>query len=374
MTWRTLTCIAMRTKTIDDTTIEYPDEICFCFNPVVINIRGHAWARVQVMVIDEDTSTLHQEIRNTFGGTCFFDISFYMQGAFDTGLSGEIDYSTAGAEDSRLGRKFTVQLVMYESDDDFESFAFDTFAIWGAMQVGERYNGDRTLTWFKNLPFTVGMYTAGAASVSVTADSVSKPAIALSARKVYNIKMKGLDASRELVLTLPPGTAGSSVFDHTFDYTFQALSNTGSTVRLLVNNCTEGVYLRWVSRHGYYCYWLFTRGDESKQVANDGEFIRNNMQDYNYVNGYHGGSGRKQRKTEENTMPVCAPLVDSDTYDFLFQLALSPLVDMYAGKDVNGDDRWLAVNVAVDTYSKTRAVLQDFTAEIILPETRVQSL
>lgn len=374
MTWRTLTCIAMRTKTIDDTTIEYPDEICFCFNPVVINIRGHAWARVQVMVIDADTSTLHQEIRNTFGGTCFFDISFYMQGAFDTGLPGEIDYSTAGAEDSRLGRKFTVQLVMYESDDDFESFAFDTFAIWGAMQVGERYNGDRTLTWFKNLPFTVGMYTAGAASVSVTADSVSKPAIALSARKVYNIKMKGLDASRELVLTLPPGTAGSSVFDHTFDYTFQALSNTGSTVRLLVNNCTEGVYLRWVSRHGYYCYWLFTRGDESKQVANDGEFIRNNMQDYNYVNGYHGGSGRKQRKTEENTLPVCAPLVDSDTYDFLFQLALSPLVDMYAGKDVNGDDRWLAVNVAVDTYSKTRAVLQDFTAEIILPETRVQSL
>lgn len=374
MTWRTLTCIAMRTKTIDDTTIEYPDEICFCFNPVVINIRGHAWARVQVMVIDEDTSTLHQEIRDTFGGTCFFDISFYMQGAFDTGLPGEIDYSTAGAEDSRLGRKFTVQLVMYESDDDFESFAFDTFAIWGAMQVGERYNGDRTLTWFKNLPFTVGMYTAGAASVSVKADSVSKPAIALSARKVYNIKMKGLDASRELVLTLPPGTAGSSVFDHTFDYTFQALSNTGSTVRLLVNNCTEGVYLRWVSRHGYYCYWLFTRGDESKQVANDGEFIRNNMQDYNYVNGYHGGSGRKQRKTEENTLPVCAPLVDSDTYDFLFQLALSPLVDMYAGKDVNGDDRWLAVNVAVDTYSKTRAVLQDFTAEIILPETRVQSL
>ena len=98
------------------------------------------------------------------------------------------------------------------------------------------------------------------------------------------------------------------------------------------------------------------------------------MQDYSYVNGYHGGSGRKQRKTEENILPVCAPLVDSDTYDFLFQLALSPLVDMYAGKDSGGNDRWQAVNVAVDTYSKTRAVLQDFSAVIILPETRVQSL
>lgn len=364
----------MRTTTISGTTIEYPDVISFCFNPVVINVYGKAWAQIQVNIIDADTGTIHSEVRNTFGGVCFFDISFYMQGAFDTHLLGQIDYSTAGAEDSRMGRKFTVQLVLYASASNFESFAFDTFVIWGAMKIGERYNGSRTLTWFKNLPFTVGMYTAGQASVSVTADGVPKGSISLTAQKVYNIKMTGLDAGKELVLYLPPGTAGSSVFDHTFDFTFQALSNAGSTVHLLVNECTEGVYLRWVNRHGYYCYWLFIRGDESKQISNDGEFIRNNMQDYSYVNGYHGGSGRKQRKTEENILPVCAPLVDSDTYDFLFQLALSPLVDMYAGKDSGGNDRWQAVNVAVDTYSKTRAVLQDFTAEIILPETRVQSL
>lgn len=375
MTWRTLTCIAMRTTTISSTTIEYPDVISFCFNPVVMNIYGKSWAYVEVTVIDVTSGTWHKEKRAMFGSACFFDLSFYMQSAFDATEFGKIDYSQSGAQDSQLGRLFSVSVDLYSTASSIgDSFQFYTFIIWGAMQIGERYNGDRTLTWFKNLPFTVGMYTAGAASVSVKADNVSKPAIALSERKVYNINLTGMDASRELVLTLPPGSAGSSVFDHTFDFTFQALSNTSATVRLLVNNCTEGVYLRWVSRHGYYCYWLFTRGDESKQVANDGEFIRNNMQDYSYVNGYHGGSGRKQRKTEENTLPVCAPLVDSDTYDFLFQLALSPLVDMYAGKDANGDDRWQAVNVAVDTYSKTRAVLQDFTAEIILPETRVQSL
>ena len=147
-----------------------------------------------------------------------------------------------------------------------------------------------------------------------------------------------------------------------------------ANVRLLVDECTDGIYLRWINRHGFYCYWLFKRGDESKQIANDGEFIRNNMQDYNYVNGYHGGSGRKQRKTEENTLLVCAPLVDSETFDFLFQLALSPVVDMYAGKNVNGVDSWKAVNVSVVNFNKTRAVLQDFVATIILPETRVQSL
>ena len=157
-------------------------------------------------------------------------------------------------------------------------------------------------------------------------------------------------------------------------FTFQAMMNMAANVKLLVDDCTDGIYLRWVNRHGYYCYWLFKRGDAQLVVSNDGEFIRNNMQDYSYKNGYHGGSGRKQRKTEENTLPVCAPLVDSDTYDFLFQLALSPVVDMYAGKDCNGTDRWKAVNISVGTYSKTRAVLQDFVAEIILPETRVQSL
>ena len=82
----------------------------------------------------------------------------------------------------------------------------------------------------------------------------------------------------------------------------------------------------------------------------------------------------KQRKTEENTLLVCAPLVDSETFDFLFQLALSPIVDMYAGKNVNGVDSWKAVNVSVGNFNKTRAVLQDFVATIILPETRVQSL
>ena len=30
----------MRTHTIDNTTIEYPDQIGFCFNPVIINILG----------------------------------------------------------------------------------------------------------------------------------------------------------------------------------------------------------------------------------------------------------------------------------------------------------------------------------------------
>lgn len=365
----------MRTTTVSNTTIEYPDEIGFCFNPVVLNIYGQSWHHVEVTVTDTDSGTAHTEKRAMFGSSCFFDVSFYMQEHFDATAFGRIDYSQSGAQDSGLGRLFSVDVDLYtDSTTLADSFSFNTFIIWGAMKVGERYNGERALTWFKNFPFTVGMYTAGQSTVTVTADGLRLSSIQLSERKAYNLMLTGIEADNELILNLPAGTAGASVFDHTFDFTFQAMKNEASTVRLTVDNCTEGVYLRWVDRHGCYCYWLFIRGDESKQVANDGEFMRNNMQDYSYTNGYHGGSGRKQRKTEEDTLPVCAPLVDGDTYDFLYQLALSPVVDMYAGKDTEGNHRWQAVNIAVGTYSKTRAVLQDFTAEIILPETRVQSL
>ncbi len=201
----------------------------------------------------------------------------------------------------------------------------------------------------------------------MTADGQVLPSIILSDRKVYNLTLQGIDANRDVVLNLPGTSTGASVFDNTFDFTFHALTNVAANVRLLVDECTDGIYLRWINRHGFYCYWLFKRGDESKQIANDGEFIRNNMQDYNYVNGYHGGSGRKQRKTEENALLVCAPLVDSETFDFLFQLALSPIVDMYAGKNVNGVDSWKAVNVSVGNFNKTKAVLQDFVATTISP-------
>ena len=141
-----------------------------------------------------------------------------------------------------------------------------------------------------------------------------------------------------------------------------------SNVRCRIDDRENGVYLRWINRHGVYCYWLFIAGDKQRQVANDGEFMRNNMQDYNYVNGYHGGTGRKQRKSENSIIPVCAPLVDGDMFDFLCELALSPVVDMYV------DGNWLAVNISVDTYTKTRSVLQDFIATVILPESRIASL
>ena len=74
----------MRTHKIGETTIEYPDEISFCFNPVVINIYGHAWDYVEVTVTDIVSEISYKEKRALFNNACFFDVSFYMQSTFDT--------------------------------------------------------------------------------------------------------------------------------------------------------------------------------------------------------------------------------------------------------------------------------------------------
>lgn len=365
----------MRTHKIGATTIEYPDEISFCFNPVVINIFGQLWAWVEVTVTDTLTQIARSEKRALFETACFFDISFYMQSFFDQLDFNKIDYSTVDAQDSKLGRSFSIEIDFYNNDGTLgNTFQFNTFVMWGAMKVGERYNGDRTLKWFKNYPFSVGIYSSVNSALLVNADGINKPEIQLPGQKVWNVFLNGIETKESILLTLPGSDTGASVFDNTFDFTFKALTNLASNIKVIIDDSKCGVYLRWISRHGFYCYWLFKSGDESRQIANDGEFIRNNMQDYSYKNGYHGGTGRKQRKTENDTLPLCAPLVDNDTYDFLFDITLSPVVDMYAGKDIDGNERWKTVNVGVGTFNKTNKPLQDFIMTIILPENRVQSL
>ena len=100
----------MRTHTIDNTTIEYPDQIGFCFNPVIINILGGNYQSVTATVTDTTTATSDRENRATFGGSCFFDLSFYTQSYFDEYR--EVDYKSIHAEDSKLGRLFSIELDM----------------------------------------------------------------------------------------------------------------------------------------------------------------------------------------------------------------------------------------------------------------------
>ena len=102
-------------------------------------------------------------------------------------------------------------------------------------------------------------------------------------------------------------------------------------LRIDRDDAEGGIYLRWIDRHGFIRYWLFAAGEETREIASDLSFIRNNLDDYLY--GYYGDNGRRQGYDRTDSIKLCAPLVDRDTFDMLQDLASSPVVDMYLGGD-----------------------------------------
>jgi hypothetical protein len=147
-------------------------------------------------------------------------------------------------------------------------------------------------------------------------------------------------------------------------------------VRVNVVRCSKkGVYLRWVDRQGFFQYYLFEIGNETRKVSNEGEFLRNNLLAYDMTYGFTGGMGRQQMKKREDTIQLCAPLVDEYVWESLFDITTSPMVDMYLGTDETGKHRWLAVNIQAGSYTKEKSKsLRDFACNMVLPDMAVQGL
>jgi hypothetical protein len=73
-------------------------------------------------------------------------------------------------------------------------------------------------------------------------------------------------------------------------------------------------------------------------------------------------------------LPLAATLVDETLYDYLFDVASSPVVDMYLGKDENDVEQWMGVQVQAGTFARTDQPLQDFVINLVLPTYNVQRL
>ena len=164
-------------------------------------------------------------------------------------------------------------------------------------------------------------------------------------------------------------------FDNTYDLTFSLATGGKQSLLLRIDrdDTESGIYLRWIDRHGFIRYWLFSSGDETREIASDLSFIRNNLNDYLY--GYFGDNGRRQGYERTDSIKLCAPLVDSDTFDMLQDLASSPVVDMYLGGDwTQEEDEWMSVTIKAGSYTKGTACLQDFVCEMVINNINVQRL
>jgi len=145
-------------------------------------------------------------------------------------------------------------------------------------------------------------------------------------------------------------------------------------IKLNVNNCTKGIYLRWINHLGEYCYYLFQKNVRSNAVKNDEVNIINYLRSVDYSDNYHEGTGYTLSKSGQKSIKLYEHLADEELYRHLESLIESVYVDMFTGYDEYNNPQWLRVNISDGTLSRDRNILQDFECILLLPVLQNQSL
>lgn len=361
----------MRQTTKNGITIKYADAVGFAFLPCIIKASGSGVASIETTISRETKA--HTYSVEAFADNCIMDYREYVQALFDGISFGNLDYSRE-SQKSNLGANFTIIVNIKNSEGiDLATFSYTTFYVWGAMRARETWNGHKKLTWFTHFPFSFGFYLNAASQILVGYEGAPSRMVKPGIAGIVDINASVLPSkARYWNIYDYDGKIELGTFTDVFDLTFAMASGGKQSLlaRIERNDSEKGIYLRWVDRHGFYRYWLFTQGDESRAISSDTSFVRNNLGEYDdTIFGYLGANGRRQGYGREDTIPLCAPLVDSETFDFLQDLASSPVVDMYLGSN-----KWQSVTIKAGTYTKTTAELQDFVCNLVINNTQIQQL
>lgn len=332
----------MRTEEFNGHTITYPDETCFAFNPQIITI-DNLTGSVIFYVGD------YSDMREPISGKVSIDISEYLRTLL------RFDYATIPNS-----KNIHVQI-----DVDGPTFEFYINVIWGAMNIGEVFNPSRTVTMFRNFPSTISIYSNGEINVRYDAEEYTPVEVEKSGLLHKDFSELFEDAKEFGMIKMLNTPESPSTFQYTFDRTFKPLPDDAVLIKVLFNDCTKGIYLRWLDRHGFLQYWLFQEGDLTGQSSNEGEQLNVDYSDIKYV---YNGMSRYQGKTYQTTRKACATLVERETFNMLSSIHSSPIVDMYI------DENWIPVNIVAGSFTDNGADLQDFEIQITMPETITQML
>lgn len=367
----------MRQTTKNNITIQYPDAVGFAFLPCIIKASGSGVASIEA-TISRETKTYTYSVE-AFADNCIMNYREYVQALFDGISFGNIDYSRE-SQKSNLGAVFDVSVKVKNSEgSDLATFSYTTFYAWGAPRFGETWNGYKRLTWFTNYPFSFGMYLSKAnTKLLIGYEGAPNKLMEIPTTDMIDFNAIILPrGARYWNIYDYDGEIQQGTFDNTYDLTFSLATGGKQSLLLRIDrdDTESGIYLRWIDRHGFIRYWLFASGEETREIASDLSFIRNNLSGYSDIYGYVGDSGRRQGYERTDSIKLCAPLVDSDTFDMLQDLASSPVVDMYLGGDwTQEEDQWTSVTIKAGSYTKSTACLQDFVCEMVINNINVQRL
>lgn len=332
----------MREVVSDIGRVVYPEEFCFAFNPNRVVVETEKDVTLSIKHITD--------VREPMNGKVEIDVSKYLQ----LFVSQDV-------------RHADVTVKLSTSDGEF---SFSLRVVWGAINIGERFNGDFTLRWWKGLPFTMEMYIpADVDSLQGRYDGNGYSNISIGSGYVSVDPATVWPNATEKVVVRADEGESPSVWDYTFDHTFRGV-NVGDTrmYRLVVKEASVcGLYLRWVDRHGWLRYWLFDEGKSTttSKALNSVECVSVEPYDFPYMSSRYIG------KEADRSVRLCAPLVTDEELDVLEQLPTAAVVDLWTGEG------WVPVNIegmSVTRGGKDWPTLNDFECVMVYPEVMTQRL
>ena len=327
----------MRTLTVNGKAITYPDKLVFAYNPNPIVITGSEQETFSIVGIGK----AYSDTRAAYNGKISIDVSRYLQMFVGKDTpSAEVVVEVAGQ-------------------------TLDFTVLWGAINIGEKFNTSRTLPWSIGLPFEVSFYVPGGATVeSKTKSQTTWTARTLSeGLHVVDITTWGYDGSEPVYIRMLGG-AMIGVFEYTFDYTFLQIDDNSFIIELEPSDCTDGVYLRWIDRLGFIQYRLFVKGEMSDKSSTEGEELETDYTDEMPRYGVKVYQG----KSVERSVKLGAPNINDEEYERLKMLDSSAWVELY----VNG--KWVPVRIKTATVKTDGTHFPDYECEMLLPDIISQSL
>jgi len=147
-------------------TINYPS-VAFAFNPIMVEISDipvNNFPGYNVGVTFSNGIAIHKIPVN---GKILFDLTAIAQSLFN-----RKEFYQVIENDTILMKKLEFELSDFPTTSIFKRVSIDV--IWGALDVGETYKRTKTLTWFKNLPFTFPLFLQDFQSLNVEIDNLNK--------------------------------------------------------------------------------------------------------------------------------------------------------------------------------------------------------
>lgn len=263
-------------------------------------------------------------------------------------------------------------------------------AVWGGINLGERafnygvYNYEQGRGWltshiqcFVNFPFTLELLVVNGTTLHRRANtsgytwkaSYAQAQMAtLSKADVLEDLLSGVVVYRQELNSINEG----GTFDTSFDYTFHTPADTTVITHLHLRHETEGYYLRWVNHFGFVQYYLFDKGTHTTKTKRTSLVPEDTLMD----GMYFGNSARTMGVNSERSVKMCAMNLDKNTLTYVQDIVAAPFIDLYIGKDKNGNEIWMPVRTADNSYTiKTlHNYLSDFEITIEMPNHITQTI